>query len=99
MFFRGIESILSQEDGIEIVGQDLDLEAAVACIQETHPDVVIVNCDDPDPRLKSAVVAIMRDSPGLNVVGLSLQNNQISIYRGEKKDVRQVGDLLNAIRD
>jgi hypothetical protein len=45
------------------------------------------------------VLDILRDRLGMLIVGLSLRNNQISVYRGEKKQVRQVEDLLDAIQD
>jgi DNA-binding NarL/FixJ family response regulator len=99
MFSLGIETLLSQEAGIEIVSWDADLSASIDCIQRHQPDVVIVNCDDPEPELTAAVLSIFREPLGICVIGLSLQNNQISIYRGEKKQVRQVDDLLNAIQD
>ena len=99
MFSLGIETLLSQEAGIEIVNRDTNFGASIECIQRHSPDVVIVNCDDPEPELTSAVLSIFRDTLGICVIGLSLENNQISIYRGEKKQVRQVEDLLNAIQD
>ncbi len=99
MFSQGIETLLSQETGIEIVGQGTDLSASLECIQKHCPDVVIVNCDDPEPELTSVVMDILRDRLGICIIGLSLRNNQISIYRGEKKQVLQVDDLLEAIHD
>ena len=99
MFSGGIEALLSQEEGIEIVSRDTDLSASLECIRKSDPDVVIINCDDPDPELTMTVMDILRDRLGIRVIGLSLRNNQISIYRGEKKDVRQVEDLLMAIED
>jgi DNA-binding NarL/FixJ family response regulator len=99
MFGVGIEALLSQEEGLEIVSRDTDLSASLECIQKTDPDVVIINCDDPDPELKSIVMDVLRDRLGICFIGLSLQNNQISVYHGEKKDVRQVEDLLKAIRE
>ncbi len=99
MFGVGIEALLSQEEQIEIVSRDTDLSASLEGIRKSDPDVVIINCDDPDPELTAAVMDIFRDRLGICVIGLSLRNNQISIYRGEKKDVRQVEDLLKAIED
>ena len=99
MFGVGIEALLSQEEQIEIVNRDMDLSASLECLRKTDPDVVMINCDDPDPELTSAVMDILRERLGICVIGLSLRNNQISVYHGEKKDVRQVEDLLKAIED
>lgn len=99
MFGQGIETLLAQEAGFEIVGSDIDLSAPVECIHRCHPDIVIVNCDDPEPDLTPTVLCILRERLGIRVVGLSLKDNEIFIYRGEHKQVRQLDDLLDAIRN
>jgi DNA-binding NarL/FixJ family response regulator len=99
MFGLGMETLLSQNPDIEIVSQCSEISASIESIKTSRPDVVIVNCDEPDQELKSIVMDILRDQVGMTVIGLSLQNNRISIYRGEKKDVCQVEDLLKVIRD
>jgi len=99
VFSLGIETLLSQETGIEIVSQGTNPRASLECIQRYSPDVVIINCDDPEPELTSVVLDILRDRLGICVISLSLRNNQMSIYRGEKKQICQVEDLLEAIRE
>lgn len=99
MFGLGIETLLSQNTDIEIISRGTEISASLESIKRSKPDVVIVNCDEPDPELNSIVMDILRDQLGMTVIGLSLQNNRISIYRGEKKDVCQVEDLLKVIRD
>jgi DNA-binding NarL/FixJ family response regulator len=100
-FSLGIETLLAQEDGIEIVsrGRDADPNATIECILTNRPDVVMVNCDDPEPELCPVIQCILRDRPEIRVIGLSLQNNKISIFQGEKKQVCLVDDLLKAIGD
>lgn len=101
IFSLGIENLLAQEAGIEIVsrGQDMDLNTTIEYIQRNRTDVVIVNCDDPDPELTPVIQCILRDRPGIRVIGLSLRNTQISIFQGKKKQVHMVEDLFKAIRD
>lgn len=99
MFGKGIEALLSQESGIEIVGKGADLSTAVECIQENRPDVVIVNLDDPDLDLSPTVRCILRERLGISIIGLSLQDNKISIYRGQEQQIQQIDDLLKAIKD
>lgn len=97
LFGQGIEALLSQADGVEIVIPETDINTAVECIQHNRPDVVILNCDDPEPDLTPAVLCIIRERLGISVIGLSLKDNKISIYRGEQKQVCQLEDLLGAI--
>jgi chemotaxis response regulator CheB len=99
MFSQGIETLLSQESEFEIVSRETDLKTSLECIQKRCPDVVIINCDDPEPELTSVVMDILRDRLGICVIWLSLKTNQMSVYRGERKQVFEVEDLLKAIRD
>jgi len=94
---QGIERLLAQEARLEIVNPEADLSTAVDCIQKHHPDVVIVNLDDPELELSPAFLCILRERLGTCVIGLSLNENCISIYRGEHKEIRQVEDLVDAI--
>lgn len=97
LFSQGIEILLAQEPGLEIVGRDTDFDAAAEFLQACPPDVVILNCDDPEPDLSPAVLCILRKRLGISVIGLSLHDNEIYVYRGEQKQVCQVEDLLEAI--
>jgi DNA-binding NarL/FixJ family response regulator len=99
LFRQGIETLISQESGFEIVNPEMGLNAVVECIQTYRPDVVIVDYDDQELDLIPAVMCILRQRMGICVIGLSLRDNQISICRGEHKEVRQVEDLLKAIQD
>jgi DNA-binding NarL/FixJ family response regulator len=98
LFGQGIETLLSQQAELDIVSRETDLSAAVECIRTSRPDVVIVDCDNPEPDLSSAVMCILQERLGVCVIGLSLRDNRISIYRGEDREVRQVEDLLAAIQ-
>ena len=97
MFLGGVETLLTQHSGVEIVGSGIDEDSAVECIERCNPDVILLNCDDPDPDLSPAVLCVLRKRPGSVIIGLSLKDNTINIYRGEDKQVLQVDDLLNAI--
>ena len=99
LFGKGIETLLSQESGIEIVRRDADVSTAVKCIQEYQPDVVIIDCDDPELDLSSVILCILRERPGICIIGLSLEHNKISVYRGEEKQIFQVADLMDIIND
>ena len=99
LFLDGIIALLSQEAGFDVVGQDTELSSAIESIRSTHPDAVIINCDDPEPDLSQALVSLLQNKLGVRIIGLSLDDNKISIYRGEDKQVKQVEDLLKAIED
>jgi DNA-binding NarL/FixJ family response regulator len=98
MFGEGIKTLLSFENEIEIIEPTADIETAVQCIQSDIPDIVIFNCDDPEPDITPAVLCILRERQGISVISISLHDNSICIHRGERKQIRQLEDLLDAIR-
>lgn len=99
LFGKGIETLLGQETELEMVTTSEDLNTLEERIQECHPDVIIVNCDDPKDELTSAILCAVRERLDVRVIGLSLRDNNICVYRGEQKQIFQVEDLLHAIED
>ncbi len=99
LFHQGIKSLLLQETELDIVGQDTESSAAVACIQKFKPDVIILNLDDPEPDLSSPVMYVLRERTGVRIIGLSLKNNRICVFQGENKEIHQLDDLISAILD
>jgi DNA-binding NarL/FixJ family response regulator len=97
LFGQGVESLLRREAGLEIVGQETDLDQAVERIKEIRPDVVILDCAEPARDPTPAVMRILREGLGTKVIGLNLQNNTLYIYRGEQRLVKEVKDLIEAI--
>ena len=98
IFHEGIETLLSQQEGVEIVGHNTEPDGALECIEKFNSDVVIVNLDDPEPVLSQTVLCILREKQDVSIIWLSLRDNIIRIYRGENKQVRQLEDLLNVIQ-
>ncbi len=97
LFCKGIEALLSEQAGLEIFNLGTDFDAASERIQELHPDVVLVDFDDPELDLGPTMICMLREQLGFCVIGLSLRDNWYSICRGEKKEILRVGDLLNVI--
>jgi AmiR/NasT family two-component response regulator len=75
----------------------MDVEKGLERISELRPDVVIVDSGDRMRDPTSTVMRILRERLGTRVIGLNLQDNIVSIYRGEQRIVRGVEDLLEAI--
>lgn len=99
LFHQGIETLLSQQAELEIVGQDTEPSAAVECIQLFNPDVIILNLDDPEPDLSSPVLCVLREKSCIRIVGLSLRENKICVFQGEDKQIERLDDLFDAILD
>ena len=97
LFSQGVESLLCQKAGLEIVGREMDVEKGLERIKQLRPDVVIVDNGDPTHDPTPTVMRILRERLGTRVIGLNLQDNTVYIYRGEQRIVRAVEDLLEAI--
>jgi len=97
LFSQGVESLLRQESGLDIVGREADIDKAGERIKELRPDVVILDSGDPASDLAPAVMCILRERVGTKVIGLNLQDNTVCIYRGEQRVVKEVKDLVEAI--
>jgi DNA-binding NarL/FixJ family response regulator len=97
LFGQGVESLLRQQPGMDIIGREMDLDSAIRRIKELQPDVVILDSGAPACDPTPAVIHILREGVGAKVIGLNLQNNTMCIYRGEQRVVREVKDLVEAI--
>jgi len=90
---RGIENLLCQEAGLQVVGCEIDLDKALERIRELQPDVLVLDSDDPAPE----VLRILRQEVGTKIIGLNPEDNTMCIYRGEQREVRRIEDLVEAI--
>ena len=99
LFWNGLESLLSHETDIEMVTWNKKLGDVEKCIQENNPDALIINCDDPSLDITPAILCALREKYDMLIIGLSQSNNQVTIYRGEQKQILQLDDLLNVIRN
>ena len=99
LFWSGLESLLSQESDIEMVTWDKKLSDVVECIKQNNPNALIINCDDPSQDLTPAVLCALREKYDMAIIGLSEEHNRVTVYRGEQKQILQIEDLLNVIRN
>jgi chemotaxis response regulator CheB len=95
---RGVETLLSQQDGLEIVCTKTELADVLPCIQTCRPDVVIINCRDLENDMCAVVGELSRGDFDVSIIGISLTENKICIHRGEHKQVQEVDDLIKAIQ-
>lgn len=108
LFAQGVQSLLSAQPGIEVVGtapcgaNSSTVNSAgvtpkvFSQVQTSAPDVVIVEATKGD---KSRLVAeILEAVPGARVIGLTLEDNRIHTYYQQMKQGRCVEDLVEAIQ-
>ncbi len=97
LFAEGVQSLLSGQPGIEVVGVATADADAFSEAQASSPDVVIIEAmGDEQGRL---VAQVLESIPNAKVVGLSLEDNRIHTYYQRSKQGRRVEDLLETIRE
>ncbi len=97
LFSQGVASLLGQEAGIELLGQESDVDRALEQIRTLHPDVIIVDVGNTHCDESPVVLRILRENYTAKVIGLNLNDNTICVYHEEQRPVRGVEDLMHAI--
>ncbi len=95
LFAEGVQSLLSGQPGIKVVG--VAAPDKFAQVQATAPDVVIVETQGKE---QSRLVAqVLESIPEAKVISLTLEDNRIHTYYQQSKQGRRVEDLLETIRE
>jgi hypothetical protein len=96
LFAQGVESLLSGRSDIDVVGTALIGTDAFSQVSAAEPDVIIIEAEsgEEQSRLVTKSLACASDA---KIIGLSSDDNRISIYYQQMKESRRVGDLLEEI--
>ena len=81
---RGIKTMLESEGDIEVVGEAADGSEAAALVEETAPDVVLVDVIMPNTDGIEATRAIKDSNPNVAVVVLSGHDEQRFVFDAVK---------------
>jgi DNA-binding NarL/FixJ family response regulator len=99
LFSQGVEALLRQETHFEIVGHEADMEKALEGIRTLDAEVVIVGNNDAGCEPGPVAARLLSQGLGAKVIGLSLQESAACVYRGERREVRSLADLVAAIEE
>lgn len=99
LFSQGVESLLIEQPGLEIVGRESDVDKAMEQIGTLRPDVVILDSQDLESAPSSLITLILKESPGSRVITLNLANDQVRVYHGEQYSAQSVDDLLEVMNE
>lgn len=95
LFAQGVESLLSGRSGIEVVGAAVLGPDVFDRLSEASPDVVIIESGGEEQR--QLVTRSLVAASDAKVIGLTPDDNRISIYYQEMRESRRVDDLLEEI--
>ena len=95
----GLERILGQSETIKVVGQETNIDRAMARIDQLAPDVVILDGDEPPYDSMAFILTNLNARSIPKIIGLNLQNNNLRIYETQQWVARSVEDLIAAIKE
>ena len=97
LFGEGVEGLLRQEPGLEIVGLETDPGQAARRVKEARPDVVILADGEAATGLGLELLCLVREGLRMRIVEIHLATNTLCIYCGEQQPIREVRDLVDAV--
>ncbi|GLR63787.1 response regulator [Marinospirillum insulare] len=77
----GIERMLSETEGIQVIGQAADGEEAVQKSRELSPDIVLMDVKMPGIGGVEATRKITRTNPSIGVIGLTASGDETFVQR------------------
>jgi len=104
-FREGIKALLSSVDGLELVGEAVDGDAAVAGALDVQPDVVLMDLHMPGRNGIDATRAIASAAPHIAVLVLTMHEDDESVFSAVRAGARgylvkgaRQAELLRALR-
>ena len=98
LFANGIEALLCEGPGLELVGRETDPGRAVERIRELHPGVILVADGEAATGLDAELLRLVREGFHMRIVEVHLATNTLCIYCGEQQSIREVGDLVDTVQ-
>jgi DNA-binding NarL/FixJ family response regulator len=104
-FREGIRALLSSVDGLELVGEAVDGDAAVVGALDVQPDVVLMDLHMPGRNGIDATRAIVSAAPHIAVLVLTMHEDDESVFSAVRAGARgylvkgaRQAELLRALR-
>lgn len=96
LFAQGVESLLSGQSDISVVGTALISPEAFERLADADPDVIIIEAEGGDEQSRLVAKSLTCASDA-KIIGLTPDDNRISIFYQQMKESRRVSDLLEEV--
>jgi two-component system response regulator NreC len=101
----GLRAVLDRYPDMQVVGEAADGRQAIQCVEENHPDVIVMDIGMPNLNGIEAARQISTKHPAVSLVMLSMHSDEGYVLRALKAGARGYllkdsaeGDLITAIR-
>jgi DNA-binding NarL/FixJ family response regulator len=95
LFLAGVEASLTDRTGLEVSRLEANLPDALERLDALGPDVVILDMAESNAEF---ALKILKEHPGLPLIGLDLsKNNQVLVLSGQKREAFTAHDLTTVI--
>lgn len=91
----GIAASLKTQMGLEVIGVDAHLPNATRRLSQLRPAVIAFDLSDPDTSLD---IAILREQPGLLLIGMDPANDELLVLSSRPQKVLSVAGLVEIIQ-
>lgn len=88
LFRKGIASLLAARSDVNVVGEASDGVEAVSMARETLPDIILMDINMPNRDGLEAVKIIKRELPHIQVVMLTVSDNDEDLFMAIKNGAR-----------
>lgn len=96
LFGLGLEKLLKQERGIEVVGTTVRSHMSVEQMKALRPDVIMV--EGGEPGLASSLWEALKESLPGRVITVELDENRATVYTSRQVPAAEVKDLVKAVK-
>ena len=98
LFGECVETLLSGDEGVRIVGREKDLAQAIEQIRGLAPDVIIVDSNDFEASRALAMSYALKEGLPPRVVGLNVRDNKFFICKSEQGTIVELKDFIEKIK-
>lgn len=96
LFGLGLEKLLKQERGIEVVGAAIRSHMSLEQLRALRPDVIMV--EGGDPSLASSLWEALKENLPGRVITIELDENRATVYTSRQVPAAEVKDLVKAVK-
>jgi GTP 3',8-cyclase len=98
LFGGCVESLLSNDAGLCIVGREKDLTKAIEQVRALEPDVIVVDSNDYEASRALAMSCILKEGLQPRIIALNVRDNKIFVCKSEQGTIGELGDFLETIK-